>query len=74
MEPAARSTVDAPRVARIGFVAVIVQRVSAEVVNAHALLQIGNAILMFVGIVGSVVAMVLLGILVKEGIIMNVGT
>lgn len=33
--------------------AVIVQRVNAEVANVHALLQIGNAIQMFVGIVGS---------------------
>lgn len=29
------------------------QRVNAEVVNVHALLQIGNAIQMFVGTVGS---------------------
>ena len=44
---------DAPRVARIDFVAVIVLKVNAEVVNVLALLQIGNVILMFVGIVGS---------------------
>ncbi|KAG4993410.1 hypothetical protein JHK86_030237 [Glycine max] len=61
MEPAVRSTVDAPRAARIDFVAVIVLRVNAEAVNVHVLLQIGNVIQMFVGIVGSVVAMVLLG-------------
>ncbi|MCH94720.1 histone-lysine N-methyltransferase CLF, partial [Trifolium medium] len=43
----------APRVVKIDFVAVIVRRVNAEVVNVHALLQIGNAIQMFVGTVGS---------------------
>ncbi|PNY03837.1 histone-lysine N-methyltransferase CLF-like protein [Trifolium pratense] len=43
---------DAPRVVKIDFVAVIVRRVNAEVVNVHALLQIGNAIQMFVGTVG----------------------
>ncbi|KAG4973213.1 hypothetical protein JHK87_030034 [Glycine soja] len=52
MEPAVRSTVDAPRAARIDFVAVIVLRVNAEAVNVHVLLQIGNVIQMFVGIVG----------------------
>lgn len=69
-----RSTVDAPRAARIDFVAVIVLRVNAEAVNVHVLLQIGNVIQMFVGIVGSVVAMVHLGFLAKEGTIMNVET
>jgi len=44
---------DAPRAARIDFVAVIVLRVNAEVVNVHALPQIGNVIQMSVGIVGS---------------------
>lgn len=70
-----RSTVDAPRVVKIDFEAVIVRRVNAEVVNVHALLQIGNVIQMFVGTVGSAaVVMALLGFLVKEGIIMNVET
>lgn len=44
---------DAPRVARIDFVAAIVLRVNAEVVSVHALLQIGNVILMSVEIAGS---------------------
>jgi hypothetical protein len=52
MEPAVRSTVGAPRVVKIDFVAVIVRRVNAEVVSVHALLPIGNAIQMFVGTVG----------------------
>lgn len=42
----------APRVARIGFVAVIVPRANVEVDNALALLLIGNVIPMFAGIVG----------------------
>lgn len=38
---------------RILKVTILLRRVNAEVVNVHALLQIGNAIQMFVGIVGS---------------------
>lgn len=44
---------DAQRVARIGFVVVIVPKVSVGAVNALALLLAGNVILMFVEIVGS---------------------
>lgn len=74
MQPAVRSTVDAPRAARIDFVVVTVLRVNAVVVNVPALLLIGNVIQMFVGIVGSVVVMVVLGFQAKEGTIMNVET
>lgn len=73
MGPAAKNTVDAQRVAKIGFVVVIVPKVNVEAVNALALLQAGNVILMFVEIVGSVVVMVLLGFLRKEVIVMNAG-
>lgn len=73
MEPAARSTVDAQKVARIGLEVVTVLKVNVEVVNVLALLQTGNAIQMFVGIVGSAVAMALLVYLAKEVIIMNAG-
>ncbi|KAG1363191.1 putative Histone-lysine N-methyltransferase EZ1 [Cocos nucifera] len=44
---------------RIDFEVVIVPRASAEAVNAHALLQIGNVTLMFVEIAGLGVVMVL---------------
>ncbi|RVW55352.1 Histone-lysine N-methyltransferase EZ1 [Vitis vinifera] len=45
---------DALRVARIDLEVAIVPKVSAEVVNVHALRQTGNVIQMFVGIAGSV--------------------
>ncbi|KAK6116219.1 hypothetical protein DH2020_050015 [Rehmannia glutinosa] len=44
MAPAVKNTADVQRVARIVSEAVIVPRVSVEVVNAHALLLIGSAI------------------------------
>ncbi|GFZ18772.1 SET domain-containing protein [Actinidia rufa] len=46
------SCLDAQRLVRIGFEAVIVPKVSVGVVNVHALLQTGNAIQMFAGIAG----------------------
>ncbi|PHT66176.1 hypothetical protein T459_30601 [Capsicum annuum] len=64
MERAVKNIVDAQRVARTGFVVVIVPKVSVGAVNALALLLAGNVILMFVEIVGSFVVMqqrVLLG-------------
>ena len=57
---AVENTVDALRVARIDLEVAIVLKVSAEVVNVHALRQIGNVNQMFVGVAGSVVVMVLL--------------
>ncbi|RVX21036.1 Histone-lysine N-methyltransferase CLF [Vitis vinifera] len=54
------------RVARIDLEVAIVPKVSAEVVNVHALRQTGNVIQMFVGIAGSVVVMVLLVYQAKE--------
>lgn len=73
MALAVRSTVDVPRVARTDLGVAIVLKVNVEVVNVHALLQTGNVIQMFVGIVGSVVVTVLLGFLTREVIIMNAG-
>ncbi|EXC31742.1 Histone-lysine N-methyltransferase CLF [Morus notabilis] len=63
---AVKSTVDVLRVARTDLEAVIVLKVNAEVVNALALLLTGNVIQMFVGTVGSVAEMVLLGFPTKE--------
>ncbi|KAK3003542.1 hypothetical protein RJ639_019551 [Escallonia herrerae] len=51
---AVRSTVDVQGVAKIGLEAVIAPKVSVEVVNVHALLQIENVIQMFAEIAGSV--------------------
>lgn len=51
---------DAQRVARTGFVVVIVPKVSVGAVNALALLLAGNVILMFVEIVGSGALLVML--------------
>lgn len=70
---AARSTAVAQRAARTGLEVVIVPKASVGAVNVHALLQIGNVILMFVGTAGSLVGMVRLGSLAKEAIIMSAG-
>ena len=72
MGHAVENTVDALRVARIDLEAAIVLKVSAEVVNVHALRQTGNVNQIFVGIAGSVVVMVLLLYQGKEVMIMNV--
>ncbi|KAK2967600.1 hypothetical protein RJ640_030471 [Escallonia rubra] len=54
MARAVRSTVDVQGVAKIDLEAVIAPKVSVEVVNVHALLQIENVIRMFAEIAGSV--------------------
>lgn len=69
-----RSTVDVQRVARIDSEAVIVPKINVGAGNVHVLQLTGNAIQMFAEIVGSVVVMELLACLIKEVIIMNVGT
>ena len=46
------SCLDAQRLVRIGFEAVIVPKVNVGVVSVHALLQTGNVIQMFAGIAG----------------------
>lgn len=66
-----RSIADVLRVARTDLEAVIVLKVNVEVANVHALLQTGNVIQMFVGIVGSVAVMVLSVFPAKGAIIMN---
>lgn len=68
-----KSTVDVPRAAKIDSEAVIALKVNVEVVSVHVLLLTGNVIQMFVGTVGSVVVMVVLGFLTKKVITMNVG-
>lgn len=68
-----KSTVDVPRAAKIGSEAVIALKVNVAVVSVHVLLLTGNVIQMFVGTVGSVVVMVVLGFLTKKVITMNVG-
>lgn len=67
-----KNTADALKSAKIDLEAVIVPKVNVEAVNVPALLLTGNVIQTFVGIVGSVVAMVLLEFLPKGVIIMNV--
>lgn len=69
-----RSTVDVQRVARIDSEVVIVPKINVGAGNVHVLQLTGNAIQMFAEIVGSVVVMELLACLIKEVIIMNVGT